>query len=267
MHAKSFTLRLTLLAAATSAALLGSATSALAQDGLLQRPIGDFLAAQVPSWPAPPGFSANYVGWIGRSGPKEPLTRIMTIDYAGLDATAVGLPQPAFSGSVVERPLGNGQTNVKVNLRTRNALAYVHNCAAPIPGNACPAGDIVFGFSALELAQGADPSQAAFGSSVFQIEYNVSRASGAPMENLIQMFFGGTDPVPPLGYDALPLFVGFSGGADGPLRAASGCAEATSGSAWTVQTGLIGAAIHNGFNGALADAFPAEWVELRPECN
>ena len=94
------------------------------------------------------------------------------------------------------------------------------------------------------------------------------------MEDLIQMFFGGADvdgdtvvDVPPLPYDSFPLFVAFSGRADGELRAASGCPEGTSGRASTVQTGLIGAAIHNGFKGALVDAFPAEWVEIRPECN
>lgn len=244
---------------------VGASGVASAQGTVLQRPIQDFVAAQ-GQFPPPPGFTANFVGWIGRAGPKEDLSRIMTIDYAGLDAKAVGLPAPQIAGSVIERPLRNGQTNVKVTLRTRDALSYVHECAAPIPGNPCPAGDISFGISALELMGGADPSAAAYGSSLFQIEYNVSRALGAPMEDLIQMFFGGLPPVPPLPYDALPLFVGFSGGARGPLRSASGCPEGTSGQAWTVQTGLIGAAIHNGFKGALVDAFPAEWVEILPEC-
>ena len=234
------------------------ASTASAQGTALQRPIEDFLAAQ-GTLPAPPGFTANFIGWIGRSGPNEPLTRIMTLDYAGLDAAAVGLPLPEMEGTVTEKPLANGQTNVKVTLRTRNELAYVHQCAAPIPGNPCPAGAVLFGLIPAEAA--ADPAGAAYGSSVFEIEYNVSRPLGDSMEDLIALFFTG------LPYDSLPLFVAFSGRADGPLRAASGCPEGTSGRAWAAQTGLISAGIHNGFRGALVDAFPAEWVEIRSECN
>ena len=119
---------------------------------------------------------------------------------------------------------------------------------------------MLFGLTPAEAA--ADPAGAAYGSSVFEIEYNVSRPLGDPMEDLIAAFFTG------LPYDFVPLLVAFSGGsADGPLRAASSCPEGTSGRAWTVQTGLIRAAIHNAFKGALVDAFPAEWVEIQPECN
>jgi len=250
--------RIAALAMGIAMGILGNASTASAQGTVLQRPIEDFVDAQ-GTMPAPPGFTANYIGWIGRTGPKEPLTRIMTLDYAGLDAAAVGLAPPEMRGTVTERPLANGQTNVKVTLRTRNELAYVHQCAPPIPGNVCPAGAVLFGLTPPEAA--ADPAGAAYGSSVFEIEYNVSRPLGDPMEDLIALFFTG------LPYDSLPLFVAFSGGGDGPLRADSGCPEGTSGTAWTVQTGLILAGIHNGFRGALGDAFPAEWVEIRPECD
>jgi len=261
--------RIGAIAVAIAIGAVGFASPASAQGTVLQRPIGDFVAAQGTVVPPPPGFTANFVGWIGRTGPHEDLTRIMTFDYAGLDAAAVGLPAPEMAGTVTERPLANGWTNVKVTLRTRNELAYVHECGVPIPTNACPAGDLLFGLTPPEAA--ADPGQAAYGSSLFEIEYDVNRAPGAPMEDLIRMFFGCPDfpngcIAPWLGYDAAPLFVAFTGSAEGPLREASGCPEGTSGRASTVQTGLIRAAIHNGFKGALADAFPAEWVEIRPEC-
>jgi hypothetical protein len=144
--------------------------------------------------------------------------------------------------------------------RIQEELAYVHQCGPAVPGNICPAGEVSFGVSAEELKAGANPAAAAYGSSSLELNYNVSRPPGEPMEDLIALFFGGLD------YDSLPLAVTFSGRADGELRAASGCPEGTPGRAWTVQTGLILAGIHNGFKGALGDAFPAEWLEIRPEC-
>ena len=258
MSSKWILSRIALLAVGIAMGIAGNASTASAQGTALQRPIGDFLAAQ-GSGPPPPGFVASYISWLGRTGPKEDISRVMTLDYAGLDAAAVGLPLPNMQGSVTERPLANGQTNVRVTLRTSHELGTIHACLPPTMDNPCPTGGILFGLTPAEAA--ADPEQAAYGSSLFEIEYNVARAPGAPMEDLIALFFTG------LPYDSLPLFVAFSGSADGELRAASGCAEGTAGRAWTVQTGLILAAIHNGFDGALADAFPAEWVEIKPTCN
>jgi len=248
---------------------VGISATASAQGRTLQRPIGDFIAAQ-GSLPAPEGFTANFIGWIGKEPPGPPdgaLTGIMTLDYAGLDASAVNdafgpgtVREPKIDGAVVERELPGGQTNVKVRIRTRDELAYVHHCADPTDTNVCPAGEVAFGVSAEELLAGADPERTAYGSSSFELEYNVSRPPGDPMEDLIALFFDG------LAYDSLPIAVTFSGSAEGELREPSGCPEGTLGRAWTVQTGLILAGIHNGFKGALGDAFPAEWLEIRPEC-
>ena len=254
MDAKRLTTRLTVIAAASAASLFGGTAPAGAQGTVLQRPIEDFLVAQ-GTLPTLPGFATNFISWTGRSGPKEDVTRVMTLDYAGLDAASVGLPAPELHGTVTERPLASGMTNVRVSLRTRNELAYVHECA----GDGCPIGAVLFGLTPTEAA--ADPGGAAYGSSLLEVEYEVARAPGAPMEDLIALFFVG------LPYDSLPLFAAFTGSADGPLRAASGCAEGTTGRASTTQTGLILAGIHNGFRGALGDAFPAEWVDIRPECN
>jgi hypothetical protein len=235
----------------------GMASSAGAQGKLIARPIGDFISAQGKVIPPPAGFSANFIGWIGKEPPGPPdgaLTGIMTLDYAGLDAAAVNaargagtVPVPTIAGIVIERALASGQTNVKIRLETTNELAYIHHCGVPIPDvNICPAGEVAFGVSAEELEAGADPARAAYGSSRFGIEYNVSRPPGAPMEDLIQLFFGG------LAYDSLPITVTFSGSAEGELRAPSGCPEGTPGRAWAVQTGLIAAGFHSGFKGALA---------------
>ena len=258
MKTRRITIRLAALAVGFTISMFGSAAPASAQGAVLQRPIGDFIIAQ-GTQPVPPGFTASFIGWLGRMGPHADISGIMTLYYAGLDAAAVGLPAPEISGTVTERPLANGTTNVKVSLRTRNELAYVHNCGAPTPDNNCPAGAVVFGLTPAEAA--TNPGGAAYGSSLFEVEYNVARAPGTPMEDLMQLFFGG------LPYDSLPLFVGFTGSANGRLRAASGCAEGTVGRASTTQTGLILAGIHNGFSGALVDAFPAEWLEIRPNCN
>jgi hypothetical protein len=199
-------------------------------------------------------FIANYIAFSGREGPQKDIDLLMVVDYAGLDAQAVEddsggavtLPTE-FSGTVKERLLSDGRTRVTVTLHTTNALTYV------LDFTDFAFGDTLFGATPSEVAKGAEPS---LGDCLFKVTYIVPRAPGEPMEDLVQVVF---DPVKGTELS----FVAFFADAFGTFRAASGFEEGTLGHASTQQTGLIGAAIQNGFQGALADAFPAEWINLQ----
>ena len=103
-----------------------------------------------------------------------------------------------------------------------------------------------------EVAEGAE---AALGDSTFEVVYVVDRAQGGPMEDLIDVAFTGGGSL---------LFASFFATADGTFREASGFGEGAPGRASVQQTGLILPGIHNGFKGALSDAFPAEWIDMHP---
>src|SRR5262245_51220364 len=238
--------------------MFGSTSSAWAQRGTLTRPIGDWLAAQ-GSCQTPPGFSTNYISWTGRRvQPDGPLDRVATMDYAGVDARLIadsgGPALPTrITGTVIERVISVDPplTNVTVKVVARSALSYANE----FDSSTGTTGDLFFGTTPQDVINGADP---ALGNCTLEAEYVAPRAPGGPMEDLFAGLFGLACPNP------VPLdlrFVRFAGNADGECR--DGSASLLN----VTQTGLVAAAIHNGFQGALGDAFPAEWVELRPECN
>jgi len=234
---------------------------AIAAGRAIHRPASDWLAAQgsmtAAQWEALLGmpFLTNYLIWTGRTGPHEDVTLLMAVDYAGLDAEAVAdesggavtIPT-SFTGTVIERPLADGRTEVHVKLHTKNALAYVLDYTGQTFGAT------LFGATPSEVgAQEADPS---LGDSLLELVYIVPREPGEPMEDLVQVAF--------LAEEGQELVrVSFFASASGAFREASGLGEGTLGRASAQQTGLIGAAIRNGFQGALADAFPAEWINLQ----
>jgi hypothetical protein len=234
------------------------ASSAMAQGKTVTRPISDWIAAQgsktAADWAAELGFGfiANYVAWSGRTGPHEDVSLLMVVDYAGLDAEAVAAESDGaitvptkITGSVIERPLSDGRTEVHVTLRTRNALTYVVDFELPDTF-----GPTIFGATPSEVAAGAKPP--GLGDSLLEVVYIVDRVPGGPMEDLVHVIFQTADW----------LFVKFIAAASGEFRGASGFPEGTAGRASTQQTGLLGPAVHNGFRGALGDAFPAEWINL-----
>jgi hypothetical protein len=208
-----------------------AAPFAMAQGKAIQRPISDWLAAQgsmtAEEWAnlLQMPFIVNYVAWSGRTGPHDDVTLLMVVDYAGLDAEA------EISGTVIERPLSGGRTEVHVTLHTRNALTSVLDFTG-----------FVFGDTLFED----------LGDSLLEAIYVVPRAPGGPMEDLVQVVFTTVDW----------SFVKFFATASGEFTAASEFGEGTPGRASTQQAGLLGPALNNGFRGALVDAFAAEWINL-----
>jgi len=236
--------------------ILGTAPSASAQGKTVTRPIGDWLSAQGSCSSVPAWLTTNYFSWTGRTPPNGEVDLLATMDYAGVDARSLGLPT-AISGTVIERVV-DGRTLVKVKVGARGALTYVeeYDVSGPV--------QVVFGTTPDDVAGGASPT---LGNASFELEYVVERAPGGPMEDVFAaLFFDGTSdwvcsPAPvSLPFEDLHL-LGFAGTAGGP------CSDGSASRFSVVQTGLIGAAFKNGFRGALGDAFPAEFINIRPGCD
>jgi hypothetical protein len=178
----------------------------------------------------------NFIGW---SDPASGL--FASVDYAGLaDAYADGLFGTEFNGTVTERPLSDGRAWVTVLLRTTNALSWV------IDGN----GELAFGEQVPDvLTGGAIPS---LGDSFLHVKL-VNTAPGAPLPDLLQLLIA-----PEEGQEL--MFVAFQTNADGLLHEPAGVPEGTPGRLVVVERGLF----MTNFNGAVADGFPVERVDLLP---
>jgi hypothetical protein len=186
---------------------------------------------------------ANFLGW---SDPAK--GRLMSVDYAGLaDYYANGAFGTETTGTVTERPLKDGRAEIHVLLRTENALMWVVDDGPPLTWNFN--GPLLFGHRAPEvLAGGVEP---ALGTSFLQVRF-INTAPGAPLPDLIQLFYAWEE-----GQE--PLFLATNARAEGPLRELFGVPEGTPGRAGVVQTGLfIPPAQGPGW-----DAFPAERIELQ----
>ena len=238
--------------------IVGDASSAWAQGKTATRPIGDWLSAQGSCTSVPVNYAANYFSWTGKPAPNGLVNLLATMDYAGVDAAALGLPT-AITGTVIEGALADGRTRVKVKVVARDALTYVQEF------DGSTIGSLVFGTTPDDVSGGASPT---LGKASFELEYVVARSLGDPMEDVFAGFFVQfgepgwvcSPETPPIAFEDLH-FLGFAGTAGGP------CADGSASQFSVVQTGLIGAALTNGFRGALGDAFPAEFITIRPECN
>jgi hypothetical protein len=168
------------------------------------------------------------------------------MDYAGL-ADAYLQSQGAASlgttmaGTVRERPLRDGRAEVKVNLHTKNALSWANDCCD------FAAGVLLFGSRATDVLAGSAP---ALGECFLDFVF-INTAPGAPLPDLLQVAF-----LPEPGQELRTL--SFRGTASGPLHAAFGVAEGTPGRLVITQTGIF----FTSFQGATADGFPAERVDL-----
>lgn len=216
-----------------------------------QRPLSDFLNAQgttnifVPPVP-------DYIAWANNY-PPTPQSVFASVDYAGLAARWLRqnggtAPGTQLSGSVLEVPLSDGRAQVTVVVRARSALTW----AIALPANDLAADPTLFGSRAQELL--ADPSLTpALSSSMIKVVFD-NTAPGAPLPDLVNAFIlGNTLP----GQELVSL--SFTSSGKGPLHAAFGVPDGTPGMLNVQQTGLFG----TGFHGAVADAFPAEIVNLR----
>lgn len=206
----------------------------------MRRPITDFTDAQctktAAEWEAilESGFIVNYVAWTGRDAgnPNSDIDMIAVVDYAGCES------DPDISGSVVERELKDGRTEVHVTLHARNALTYVREVAFLGEYPFLVFGDTLFGETT--------------GSALLELTYVVDRPVGGEMNDLVATIFLG---------------LGDLGVIDFHANAAGDLADGTSGRMTVIETGLIGAGIANGFKGALGDAFPVETIILQPVGN
>lgn len=229
-------------------------TTASADGPAKKRPLSDFLSMQgsqniyippVPDywgWTAPPPGvktpAASYVG--GNSA---------SCDYAGLAAkwlVANGGPNlgTTFSGSLTERLQSDGRILVQLELHTKNALTFGLRITAPDYGNFAT-DPLIFGARAQDVLAGAKP-----GIGECHASFSWKQSPGALVD------FNHTEGNTSFEYVKLSM----RANATGPLTALAGYGpDGTPGTLIITETGLFGTA----FKGATADAFPAEFVEVR----
>jgi hypothetical protein len=223
--------------------------SALPGDELTAtRPFSDFLSAQGSTSLFFPPVS-DYVGWAN----NNPQTLFALVDYAGLAATYLqnnGGPTlgTTVSGSVSEHRLTDGRAEVTVVVHAQKALSWAVACCTGDIGTDPPQ----FGYRASDLL--ADPSLTPGLSSVSMTVRFTNDAPGAPLPDLVDAFILGNATA-----GQQLKFLRFESSGTGPLRAAFGVPDGTPGLLQVKQTGVL---MGSG-QGALADGFPAERVELR----
>ncbi len=190
----------------------------------VQRPITDFLNAQEYALP-----------WTDLTSGL-----VLTVDCFGVLNERSGLNlATSFRGTVAERPLADGSAEVTVVLHTSNALITV-NRFDPVT-----LGELLFGHEASDVATGADPALAM---STLKFVF-INTAPGADLPDLITFFLSG----------GILKSVSITVEGAGTFRAASGLPDGTPGRAQATQVGLF----MTHFQGATADAFPAEHIRLQ----
>lgn len=174
---------------------------------------------------------ADYSGW---SDPKS--ARRASFDYAGLANAALGgRLGTTMDGSIDEIAQPDGSVIVKVQLHTRNALAFA------VDGFDFN-GPLLFGQRVAEILAGAEASE---GSCSLNVVFR-NAAAGAPLPDLEDLLFCRFGDL---------LFISFVGQADGAL------ATGQSGQLQVTQKGLVapfGKA--NPRSRVALDAFPVEHI-------
>jgi hypothetical protein len=210
-----------------------------------QRPISDFVDTQgtfclddgaggcvifVPPVP-------NFVGFTDTVHDLA-----ISFDYAGLsDDVLGGTLGTTFSGSISERTLKDGSVIITVRLHTSNALVYVIPFDPNSTGNQFGDNPLLFGARVGDVQAGAQP---ALGDSTLVIEFT-NTAPGLPIPDLDQLLFA---PEP----GQTILSVVFEGTASGQFT------SGRTGKVHVIERGIL----DNGFHGAVADGFPAEFINL-----
>ena len=229
----------------TAFALGVYACSASAFAATTQRPISDFVDTQgtfclsdgaggclifVPPTP-------NFVGFTDTVHDLA-----ISFDYAGLsDDVLGGTLGTTFSGSISERTLKDGSVIDTVRLHTSNALVWVIPFDPAGTGNQFGDNPLLFGARPADVLAGAQP---ALGDSTLVIQFT-NTAAGLPIPDLDQLLFAA-EPGQTI------LSVVFEGRANGTFTSGG------TGKVHVIERGIL----DNGFHGAVADGFPAEFINL-----
>jgi hypothetical protein len=209
-----------------------------------QRPIEDFISTQGTFCVSdgnggciifvPP--VANFVGFTDTVHDRG-----ISFDYAGLANDVLGNLGTTFSGSISERTLQDGSVIITIHLKTSNALAWVIPFDPNGSGNQFGDNPLIFGARVNDIQAGATPS---LGDCKLDLTIT-NTAPGLPIPDFEQLLF-----------DAQPgqniLSVVFEGTASGTF------ADGTAGKVHVIERGIL----DNGFHGAVADGFPAEFINL-----
>jgi hypothetical protein len=217
-------------------------------------PLSAFLDTQgsqnIYIYPVP-----DYWGWVAPPpGVKTPAPSYVggnsaSCDYAGLAnewLVANGGPDlgTSFSGAVTERSLSDGRVLVQVELHTTNALTFGMRIDAFPYGNFAT-DPLIFGARAQDVLLGAAPGIGECHASF------AWKQSPGPLIDFVHW-----ETVPNFEFVSLS----FRANAIGPLTALAGYGpDGTPGRLIVSQTGIFRTA----YMGATADAFPAEFVEVR----
>jgi hypothetical protein len=166
----------------------------------------------------------------------------ISMDYAGLsDDPLGGTLGTAFSGTISERTLKDGSVIINVHLQTSNALTYVIPFDPTSSANQFGENPLIFGTRANNVLAGAAP---ALGDCKLDLEFT-NTAPGLPIPDFEQLLFA-----PGPGQQVLSVV--FEGTANGTF------ADGTPGKVHVIERGIL----DNGFHGAVADGFPAEFITL-----
>ena len=220
------------LGAALATAMILS-TVPIAQAKPLARPVEDWLTAQ-GSFCFPDGSGgcidffppvANHLNWFT----DDPVLAAASVDYAGL-AYAALLEESGgaidlgttIDGNVRERTLKDGRIEVRVKVKVRNGLIFAIN-PDPLPPDFA-ADPMTFGYRPTELLAGIAPEGPALGRVDLLLVFWHAGEIGDPLPDLVQLAF-----FPEPGQELRRIDL--RARATGALRAESGFAEGTRGSA------------------------------------
>jgi hypothetical protein len=226
-----------------------SVCSAFAFAGTTHRPISDFLSTQ-GTFCDPDGHGGCQIfvpptpNFVGFTDTVHDLG--ISFDYAGLSEQPLGgALGTTFSGTISERTVPDGSVIVTVHLHTSNALVYVipfdPNSSDPDQfGN----NDLLFGARVADVQAGAQP---ALGDCTLDLVFT-NTAPGLPIPDFEQFLFAPVE-----GQNLLSIV--FEGTASGQF------ASGGTGKVHVIERGLF----NNGFHGAVADGFPAEFINLNQQ--
>jgi hypothetical protein len=207
------------------------------------RPISDFLETQGTFCGDPPTctiFVPPTPNFVGLTDTVH--DRGISFDYAGLSEIPLeGALGTTFSGTISERTLQDGSVIINVHLHTSNALVYVIPFDPTSNANQFGDNPLIFGTRVADVLDGAAP---ALGDSTFDLQFT-NAAPGLPIPDFEQLLFA-----PAQGQTLLSVV--FEGTANGQF------ANGATGKVHVIERGIL----DNGFHGAVADGFPAEFITL-----